>query len=319
MEYKDYYKILGVEKTASQAEIKKAYRRLAQQYHPDKNPEKTAQEKFKEINEANEVLSDAEKRRKYDQLGTQYQQWQQRGGAGGFDWSPYVRQGAGGPRGEYADLNDLFGNNAELGDFSDFFQSIFSGAAGGGTRAAERTRRPRQGRDIEHAVTVTLEEAYHGARRLIQKEGRKIEASLPPGVTTGSRVRLQGQGAAGLNSGKPGDLYLIVEVSPHSTFECNGDDLFVEVPIDLYTALLGGEARVPTLKGKAVVLTVPPETTNGKQFRLNGQGMPHLGDPAQKGDLYARIKVTLPQNLSEKEKTLFHELARLRPSGAPGK
>jgi curved DNA-binding protein len=310
MDYKDYYKVLGVGKKATEADIKKAYRKLAQQYHPDKNRDnRVAPEKFKEINEAYEVLGDKDKRQKYDQLGSNYQQWQQRGGAGGFDWSPYMRQGgtqrAGGTRVEFDDMNGIFGEGA---DVSDFFQSIFGQQGAGQTRGQPRARR---GRDVEQTVSVTLEEAYHGVKRAMQRNGKKLEANIPPGVQNGSRVRLAGAGQPGSN-GAGGDLYLVIEVKPHALFERQGDDLYAELPVDLYILLLGGEARVPTLKGKEILLTIPPESKNGKQFRLSGQGMPRVHDPGQKGDLYVRIKVDLPQELSEKEKSLFRELARLR-------
>jgi curved DNA-binding protein len=308
MEYKDYYKILGVDRKADEADIKKAYRKLAQQYHPDKNPNKSAQEKFKEINEAYEVLGDAQKRKKYDQLGADYQQWQRQGGPGGFNWGQYAQPGS--SRINYDDLSDLFGG----GDVSEFFQTIFGGPGTGGRTRAQT--RPRHGADLEQPVTITLEEAYHGAKRMIQKDGRRIEANIPPGVDTGSRVRLRGEGQAGANGGTSGNLYLIVEVAPHSIFERDGDDLYVDVPVDLYTMLLGGEAHVPTLKGKEVILKIPPETANGRQFRLSGQGMPRMDDLERKGDLYARVNAMLPQNLNEKEKSLVRELARLRHSGA---
>lgn len=312
MEYKDYYKILGVEKKAAETDIKKAYRKLAQKYHPDKNPNnKSAQEKFKEINEAYEVLGDSQKRQKYDQLGSSYQQWQQHGGGqGGFDWSRYTRPGAGGTRVEYGDLNDLFGGSG--GDFSDFFQTIFGG---GGTEFGTRTQtRSKRGSDLEQPISITLEEAYNGAKRLIQKDGRKIEANIPPGVNSGSRVRLRGEGQSGSGGAVAGNLYLLIEIAPHPAFERQGDDLYVDVPVELYTMLLGGEVRVPTLKGKDVILTIPPETANGKQFRLSGQGMPRMDNLSQKGDLYARVKVVLPQKLSDQQKALIRELARIRQS-----
>ena len=313
MDYKDYYKVLGVEKKSSEAEIKKAYRKLAQQYHPDKNPHnKSAQDKFKEINEAYEVLGDSEKRHKYDALGTNYHQWQQHGGnAGGFDWNRYARQQAGqgapggGARVEFGEMGDIFG---EGGDFSEFFQSVFGGSPAG-ARPQPRTRR---GRDTEQIVSISLEEAYNGTKRFIPRAGKKLEANIPAGVRTGSRVHLRGAGQAGAHGGAAGDLTLVIDVTHHSQFERDGDNLTTEVAIDLYTLLLGGEARVPTPRGKDILLTIPPETPSGKQFRLSGQGMPRTNDPAQKGDLYVRVKAVLPQNLSEKEKSLFRELARLR-------
>jgi curved DNA-binding protein len=310
MDYKDYYKVLGVAKKATEAEIKKAYRKLAQQYHPDKNPDrKTALDRFKEINEAYEVLGDKDKRQKYDQLGSDYHRWQQRGAAGGFDWSPYMRQGgtpgAGGARVDMNDFNNMFG---EGGDLSDFFQNVFGQQGTGQSRGQTRARR---GRDVEQPFSVTLEEAYLGVKRGMQRNGKKLEANIPPGVQNGSRVRLAGAGQPGTN-GAGGDLYLMIDVKPHAQFERKGDDLYVELPVDLYILMLGGEARVPTLKGKEILLTIPLESTNGKQFRLSGQGMPRLNDPAHKGDLYVRIKAVLPQELNEKEKSLFRELARLR-------
>ena len=312
MDYKDYYKVLGVDKKASEAEIKKAYRRLAQQYHPDRNPKNTAaHERFKEINEAYEVLGDTQKRQKYDALGANYQQWERFGGQGGFDWGQFAKQGAGGRRVEYGDVNDLFGGSG--GDFSEFFQSIF-GSPGAGPRTRTRTTqtRTRRGGDVEQPTTITLEEAYSGTKRVIQKDGRKIEANIPAGVSSGARVRLRGEGRGGAAGGESGDLFLTVEVAPHAVFERKGDDLYVDVSVPLYTLLLGGEARVPTLRGKDVLLTIPPETPNGKVFRLSGQGMPHVNEPTRKGDLYARMKVVLPQDLGEREKSLIRELARLR-------
>ncbi|MBI5877035.1 MAG: J domain-containing protein [Chloroflexi bacterium] len=314
MDYKDYYKVLGVDKKATGAEIKKAYRKLAQQHHPDRNPnDKAAESKFKEINEAYEVLGDAEKRQKYDQLGANYQQWQRNGGPGGpagFDWSRYAGQGApgGGARVEYGDLGDLFGQG---GDFSDFFQTIFGGPGtaprgrGGGTRA-------RRSRDIEQPVTITLEEACNGCKRVVSRGGRRIEASIPPGVQEGSRVRLRGEGHAGANGSATGDLFLVVNISPDARFERQGDDLFVDLTVDVYTLVLGGEVRVPTPRGKEILLTIPPETSAGRQFRLSGQGMPNVNTPEHRGDLYVRIKAGLPQNLTEPERALFRELAALR-------
>ena len=311
MEYKDYYRILGVPRTASTKDIKRAYRKLARQYHPDVNPgDKAAEEKFKEINEAYEVLSDPEKRKKYDALGADWQRWQQAGGRSqDFDWSQWAA-GPGGQRvyvhyGSPEDLEDLFG---EQSPFSDFFTSIFGG--GVSSRTARRPV-PRRGRDVEHPITITLEEAYHGTRRLLQIGDRRIEAKIPPGVRTGSRVRLAGQGEPGRNGGAAGDLYLVIQVTPHPTFEREGDDLYVEIPVDIYTAVLGGEVRVPTLDG-AVMLKIPPQTQAGKTFRLSGKGMPRLNDPRSHGDLYARVKLVLPDKMSDKEIRMFHDLAHIR-------
>jgi curved DNA-binding protein len=307
MEYKDYYKILGVDRNAEEKEIKKAYRKLARQYHPDVNPDdKAAEERFKDINEAHEVLSDPEKRRKYDQLGSNWQQWQRRGGdAGGFDWSQWTSgaQPGGGVRVEYrdlGDLGDLFGSRG----FSDFFQNIFGGMG------APQTS-PRRGQDYTQPVEITLEEAFQGTTRMLQKDGRRLEVKIPPGVRTGSKVRVAGEGSSGVAGGTSGDLYLEVTVLPHPVFERQGDDLNCEILVSLYTAVLGGEVKVPTLEGD-VLLNIPPETQGGRTFRLRGKGMPNLRNPKKRGDLYARLKVQVPQKLSKREKELFRELASLR-------
>ena len=295
MDYKDYYKILGVPKSASEADVKRAYRKLARDHHPDRHPgDKKAEERFKEINEAYEVLGDPDKRRKYDQLGSRYHEWQRMGGdPRGFNW------GQGNVRVE--DLNDLFG-----GQFSDFFTSIFGGDAVRGRRANMR------GRDAEQNVEISLEEAFHGATLTFQKNGKHVEVKVPPGVKTGSRVRVAGEGGPGAGSGPKGDLYLVVNVRPHPRFKRDGDDLSLETPIDLYTAVLGGEVSVQTFDG-ALSLKIPPETQDGRTFKLRGQGMPHLREPGDRGDLLVKVHVRIPQNLSSEEKRLFSELARLRP------
>jgi len=306
MEYKDYYKTLGVDRNAEGKEIKKAYRKLARQYHPDVNPgDKAAEEHFKDINEAYEVLSDAEKRQKYDQLGSSWQQWQRTGrDPSGFDWSQWS-SGAqpGGVRVEYRDLGDLE-DLLGRGGFSDFFQAIFGGM--GAPQA-----RPRRGQDYTQPVEITLEEAFQGAARMIQKDGRRLEVKIPPGVKTGSKVRVAGEGSPGMAGGTSGDLYLEVTVLPHSTFEREGDDLRCELPVSLYTAVLGGEVKVPTLSGD-VMLNIPPESQGGRTFRLRGKGMPNLHNPQEHGDLYARLRIEIPQKLSQREKELFRELASLR-------
>ena len=312
MEYKDYYKILGVERGASDKDIKRAYRQLARKYHPDVNPgNKQAGERFKEINEAYEVLSDAEKRRKYDELGANWQQWQRMGGRpNDFDWSQWAA-GPGGGRVhvEYGDLGDLFGG---AGGFSDFFQSIFGGmgAAGAG---GSRARAPLRGQDVEQPLQITLEEAFSGTTRLLRNENRTLEVKIPAGVRTGSRVRMAGEGGPGAAGGARGDVYLVIEVLPHPRFRLDGDDLHIEVPVDVNTAVLGGEIPVPTLKGQ-VMLRIPPETQGGQVFRLRGQGMPHLGDAQKRGDLLAEVRIQLPPRLTDREKELYRQLAQLRSS-----
>lgn len=313
MEYKDYYQILGVDKKASEKEIKKAYRKLARKHHPDVNPgDDAAEERFKEINEAHEVLGDPEKRKKYDQLGSSWQQYQRAGAQpGGFDWSQwYAQPGGGRVHVEYADLSDLFGGG---GGFSDFFSAIFGGMGRGASAGygAQGQSRAAAGQDYEQEVEITLEEAFAGTSRVLEKEGRRLEVKIPAGVRTGSRVRMRGEGGGSLGAGAKGDLYLRVKLVPHRTFELRGDDLHCDVPVDIYVAILGGEVRVPTLKGGAM-LKIPPETQGGKVFRLKGQGMPHLKDGQKRGDLYAKVKVMVPQDLSAKERELFTELASMR-------
>lgn len=332
MEVKDYYDVLGVSKNASQDEIRKAYRKLARKYHPDVNPgDEAAEERFKELNEAYEVLSDPDKRKKYDQFGAQWRQYERAGGRPeDFDWSQWQSQPGGRAGSGYRtvspeEFEQMFGG---AGGFSDFFETLFGGRAGRGAQrrggfdfdfgdmggARQRVRpRPRAGRDVEHEVEITLEEAFHGTTRSLQYEdGRQLQAKIPPGVKTGSRIRLSGQGQPGAAGGEAGDLYLKVKVLPHAQFEREGNDLHVTVPIDLYTAMLGGEVVVPTLD-REVRLNIPPETNNGKVFRLSGLGMPNLRNPDKRGDLYATVEVQLPQNLSQQEEDLFKELRDKRP------
>jgi len=310
MDYKDYYKILGVEKSADEKEIKKAYRRLARQYHPDVNSgDKAAEARFKEINEANEVLSDPEKRQKYDALGQDYQRWQQTGGASGFDFNQWSAGGApGGTRVAYGDVNDFFGNDPQ---FSDFFSSIFGSMAGRGAASGVRTGRTAAPRHVEQEVEVTLDEVYHGAMRLMDVDGRRLEIKIPAGVKTGSKVRMAGEGLPSGRGGPRGDIYLIIKVLPHPTFERRDDDLLCEAPVDLFAALLGGEVRVPTLTGP-VALRIPAGTQAGRTFRLGGQGLPKLRALAEHGDLFVKVRIVLPDKLTEPEQQLVREWAKLR-------
>ncbi len=309
MEYKDYYQILGVNRNASDDEIKRAFRKLALKYHPDRNPgNKQAEEKFKEINEAYEVLSDPEKRRRYDQLGDSYFRWQQSGAPGGFDWSQWVSQPAGGVRVEVGDLDDLFG-----GSFSEFFQSIFggygrsAGTATAGTRTRTRTARPAP---VEYPIQITFEEAYRGGERTLDIDGRRVQVKIPAGADNGTKIRMAGMGQV-MPDGTRGDLYLVVEITPDPRFERKGHDIYTEFDLDLYTAVLGGEARLQTPEG-AVLLTIPAGTQPGQTFRLAGRGMPYLKNPSQRGDLYARAKVSLPRHLTPEQRALFEQLARLK-------
>ena len=302
MDYKDYYKLLGVDRSASESDIKRAYRKLALQYHPDKNPgDSQAEERFKEINEAYEVLGDPAKRARFDQLGSSYRAWERMGGApGGFDWSQWTAGRPGRVHVEMGDLGDLFGS----GGFSDFFNAIFGGmmSQAGPARTAAR------GRDLDHSVRLTLAEAFKGTTRTLDRNGKRLEVKIPPGAATGTRIRIAGQGER--SSGASGDLFLIVEVDP-SPFERREDDLYIDVSTDLYTAVLGGQVEVPTPAGP-VMLSVPAGSQPGQTFRLKGRGMPNLRAPSRHGDLFARLKVLLPNKLSHEDKELFEKLANSR-------
>jgi DnaJ-class molecular chaperone len=383
--FKDYYQILGVARGADEKAIRAAYRKLARQHHPDLNPgDKAAEDRFKEVNEAYEVLADPPRRKLYDRFGEEWQRYRDAGFTGD---EPAGRPGpARGPRGASStvDPNDFGawfqgqraggagagaewtvfegGDAADGGGFSDFFQTLFgsgsgsgSGSGVGGAREAGRTRmstrnrfatRPRKGEDLEAGVDVSFDEAFRGATRTIQLQApevcptcggtglvrdttcptcdgtgftqrtRTLEVTIPPGVATGSRVRIAGQGGAGEHGGPRGDVYLRITVRPDPRFEREGDDLRTEIELPLTTAVLGGEAEVPTPTGR-VALTIPPETQPGRLFRLRGQGMPHLkGPPGTRGDLLARARIALPTNLTPRERQLFEELRALRtPEG----
>ncbi|HEY92504.1 MAG TPA: DnaJ domain-containing protein [Dehalococcoidia bacterium] len=295
---KDYYNILGVERGASEREIKQAYRRLARKYHPDVNPgDQSSEAKFKQINEAYEVLSDKEKRQKYDRFGDQWQYADQFAQAG-WQQTPSWDSSQGG--------STFHLDEDEIGSlFDDLLRGFTPGAS-------SRRAQPRRGRDVEHPMKVTLEEAYHGTARTISLgDGERLEVKIPPGVKDGSRVRIAGKGGQGYG-GTRGDLYLVISVKPHRLFERRGDNLHVEVSVPLVVAMLGGEVQVPTLKGK-LALKIPPETQNGRAFRLAGQGMPHL-DNSVRGDLLAKVNVVLPTNLTQQQKELFKQLGQLNSS-----
>jgi curved DNA-binding protein len=319
VDYKDYYQTLGVGQNASQDEIKKAYRKLARQHHPDVNPgDASAEDRFKEINEAYEVLSDPDKRQKYDQFGSQWQKYERAGGRPeDFNWNQWQAQP--GTTHTYQsvnpeDLEEMFGGQA---GFSDFFETLFGGRPGRRSRGpGEQTYgyqpHPRQGQSLEHPVQITLAEAFQGTNRVLEFEGgRRLEAKIPRGVTSGSRVRLKGQGAPGMAGGQTGDLYLIIEVLPNSRFQREGDDLRTTVPVDLFSLLLGGKVQVPSLD-RTVKLDIPAETANGKTFRLRGLGMPNLKNPEQRGDLYATVEAQLPQHLSHNEQELLRQWQEIR-------
>jgi len=377
MEYKDYYKILNVPRGASADEIKKAFRKLARQHHPDVNPgDKKAETKFKEINEAYEVLSDPDKRKKYDLLGPNWQEQfgfsgTRRGaGFGGRGSSPPYDFDAGGSATFSDFFETLFGRAGTGGfsgtrrgagfggrgssppydfdaggsaTFSDFFETLF-GRAGAGAANARGPRpdmRRHTGENIEQPVEVTLQEAFTGAMRSYNVQStevcpvcrgtgevsgkacancsgqgtipknKRLQVKIPPGVDNGSKIRVAGEGQPGIGGGPRGDLMLVVSVRPDPLFERKGDDLYVDVEVDLVKAMLGGEATVPTPDGRKLILTIPPETQNGRVFRLGGKGMPRLRGEGS-GNLFARVKVLLPMRLSGEERALFEQLARSR-------
>lgn len=332
MDYKDYYKILGVARGASTEEIKKAFRKLARKYHPDVNPgDKKAEEKFKEINEAYEVLSDSDKRRKYDTLGPNWQEQFSNPFAGSRRAYPY-----GGNRVPFD-----FDTSGGAG-FSDFFEALFgrSGNANA-TRPNSSNIRKRVGDNIEQPVEVTLQEAYMGGSRTFNIQSteecstckgtgeigsrvcatchgqgtiprnKRIQVKIPPGVDNGSKIRVAGEGQPGIGGGPRGDLYLVISVKADPRFERKSEDLYIDVDVELVKAMLGGEVPVPTPDGRKLILTIPAETQNDRTFRLGGKGMPRLRGEGN-GNLYAHVKVVLPMHLSNEERALFEKLARSR-------
>ena len=329
MDFKDYYATLGVAKTATDKEIKQAFRKLARKYHPDVNPgDKTAEAKFKEVNEANEVLGDPEKRKKYDELGANWRMYEQAAASGG-------RPGAGGPQGfgggfggfgggtvhtmSEEEMRQMFGEDSP---FSDFFQTFFGGATVGGgfdesrrgARGGARSR-ARKGRDIEQEIELSLDDVYRGVTRRLMftlgGQNRSVDVRIPAGVGDGSRVRIAGEGEPGAGGATNGDLYLRIRLTPHTAFERKGQDLYVRVPVPLTTAVLGGEANVHTLGGKSLRLKIPPTTQHGQMFRLKGHGMPIPGKPNEFGDLYATTDVQLPRQLTPEQRSHFEALQKL--------
>ncbi len=311
VKFQDYYETLGVGRNASENEIKKAYRKLARKYHPDVNKGEEAEEKFKRINEAHEVLKDPEKRKLYDQLGPDFQ--------AGQDFKP--------PPG-WEDVHFEFGNSAQAeafsfgGGFSDFFEMLFGGRMGGGSATkARQTAWIMRGQDHEAEVEVALEDAFHGATRTLTLQGHEVDAQgrvrpttqnlkvkIPPGVTGGTRIRLAGKGGKGMGGGATGDLYLKIKLEPHPRFRVDGHDLEVELPVAPWEAALGATVEVPIIDG-TVKLKIPPGTQSGQKLRLRGKGLPQKGDDL--GDLFVRVKIVVPKDLSPKEKELFSEMAKL--------
>lgn len=314
MEFQDYYATLGVSKTATDAEIKKAYRKLARQLHPDLNPgSKTAEAKFKALNEANEVLSDAEKRRKYDELGANWQNGAPPPGHAG---------GQGGRRRSRAvtpdEMRDMFGGGAGSDDpFSDFFHTFFGGGgAEADHRHAGRSARAFKGRDIEQPIDLTLEEAFLGATRRLQSERdgklKSVEVRIPAGIREGSRIKVAGEGEPAPNANsQPGDLFLMVRLAPHPRYDRRGNDLYIKVPVSVTTAVLGGEITVPTLAGTVLRLRIPEMTSGGRVFRLKGHGMPVARATDERGDLYATVEIVLPAALTPEARTHYEQLREL--------
>ncbi len=300
MDYKDYYKILGVERKASAYDIRKSYRKLAMQFHPDKNPgDKKAEDKFKEINEAYQVLSDEKKRARYDQLGSAYSDFRTSGGRpGDFRWDDWFQQQGAQQRG-YGNAEDPFAGSG--GNFSDFFRTIFGEAV----RSSARNQTMQQQQGYQQEVDITFQEAYEGTMRQLQTNGRKLQVRIPAGVKTGSKVRVAGAGPEGL------DLYLIVNITDESLFERDGQDLYTTSTLSVFTIILGGDTEVETPTGK-VKLSIPPGTQVDQVFRLAGRGMPHLKNSNTKGDLFVKLKVQIPKYLSSKQIELIEEASRIK-------
>ncbi len=303
MKYKDYYKILGVNKKASQAEIKKAYRKLAMKFHPDKNQgDAKAEEKFKEISEANEVLGNPENRGKYDQMGANWKHYEKNGayanqgyGHGQYGGSHYTA-------GEGVDLDDILGG----GGFSDFFKTFF-GAGFGGSTQQPRQRRSQRGKDYKTRLDLTLLEAYQGTERMLDVNGSTIKVKVGKGVKDGQKLRVRGKGGSGASGGQQGDLYIMINILPDPRFKRRENDLFTTVETDLYTAVLGGKLTVETMKGP-VTITVPTGTQNGKTFRLKNMGMPDYAHAAVNGNLFVKVYIKIPDKLRPEERILFEKL-----------
>jgi curved DNA-binding protein len=308
MDYKDYYKTLGVEKNASQDEIKKAFRKLALKYHPDKNKgNKEAEKKFQEISEANEVLSDPEKRKKYEQFGAQWQQYQQYGnqqGQGqGFDWSKFSNQQGENSFSFEGDLGDIFGGH------SDFFETLFGGSLG---KKKGRGRKViHKGQDYNAELEITLEEAYHGVSKVFKFQNESIKLNIKPGIEDGHILKIPNKGYAGAGGGEQGDLMISIKIMKHPLFERKGNDLYADIYVDLYSALLGGKFPFKSFKG-LINVNITKESDNGKIMRLQNMGMPKYGKQNEFGDLYLTVNIEIPKNLTQKEIGFVKKLQELR-------
>ncbi len=308
MEYKDYYKILGVNKKATKDDIKKKYRKLAREYHPDINPnDPQAAIIFSEINEAHEVLSDDEKRRKYDNLGSDWQRYQSKGKENDFDWSKYSQTKDGHTYTFFeGDLEGLFGQ----GGFSDFFKNIFGGAGNFKSFKGHKNY-SFKGSDYKAELNLTLEEAYSGCHKIINLNGTNMRLYFEPGIKDGQTIRLKGKGAKGINNGKNGDLYITIKIELNEKYNLKGNDIFMEIPLNIYKALLGGDLEINTLSGR-IKLKIKPETPNGTIFKIKGRGCTLYQKKGEYGDLYIKINIELPQKLTKQEIKLIQKLAGLR-------
>jgi curved DNA-binding protein len=311
MNYKDYYQTLGVSKNAGQNDIKKAYRKLAVKYHPDKNQgNKESEERFKEVSEAYEVLRDPEKRKKYDKLGANWKQYENAGAGYGYSQAGGPSPGGGGSYYFEGDLGDLFGEAGAGGGFSDFFNAFFAGR--GGAQAGYTGRQQSfQGSDLQAEMEISLHEAYHGTSRILNVNGEKLRINIKPGAYNGQELRIKGKGSPGPGGGEKGDIYIKIKILPDEVYQREGSNLVQKADIDLYTAVLGGKTEITTLSGK-LNIPIPKGTQNGKKLRLKGKGMPVYGKPGQFGDLLIRLNVEIPKNLSPEETALFKKLKELK-------